>query len=88
MLISNVKNHCNVIFNNQSTITLSFANQSLTTLTNILNIEPNANNISIFMYTNQNELIEVVSDQITPAIQHNTLGITGNISSSFISTNA
>lgn len=54
MLISNVKNNCNIIFNNQSTITLSFVNQTLTTLTNILNIEPNANNISIFMYTSQN----------------------------------
>jgi hypothetical protein len=54
MLVSNVKSSCSIISSNQSTITLSFINQTLTTLTNILNLEPNANNATISMHTNNN----------------------------------
>jgi hypothetical protein len=47
-------NGCSVLFSNSTCISLSYFNQTVTSLTNILNIEPNSNSMSIYMYTSNN----------------------------------
>jgi hypothetical protein len=84
---SNNANNCNVLSSNSTSISLIYTNQTTTSLTNILNIEPNSNLMSVYMYTSNNELVEYLNGAITPTIQYNQLTVSGNISSTVVAAN-
>lgn len=51
---TNNANTCTVLSSNSTTITLNFYNQTTTTLTNVVNIEPNNNQLKVSMFTTNN----------------------------------
>jgi hypothetical protein len=51
---SNSAPSCAILGSNSTSITLSYFNQSLTTLTNVVNVEPNSNQLKVTMFTANN----------------------------------
>jgi len=51
---ANNANTCTVLSSNPSSIALNYLNQTSTTLSNVVNIEPNSNQIKVAMYTANN----------------------------------
>jgi hypothetical protein len=78
---------CSVLSSNSTTITLGYYNQTSTILTNVVNVEPNSNQLKVSMFTANNELVETCIGTITPTIQYNQLTLTAFASSATVATN-
>jgi len=84
---SNNAVNCVILSSNSTSMTIYYYNQSTTTLTNVLNLEPNSNLLQVNLLTSANELIESTNAQVTPSIQYNQLSVTGNSSTLTVATN-
>jgi hypothetical protein len=78
---------CQILSSNATVITVAFLNQTKTILTDVSNVEPNGNLLRIESYNGQGELVERTDAAITPAIQLNSLAVTGSSTSTSVAFN-
>lgn len=68
-------------------MSLDFFNQTETTLASAKNLLPGSNKLQVLMYTSNNDLVEGGSGEVTPAIEYNSLTVTGSVSTATVATN-